>query len=71
MKNTYYFDMDGVLCNFHKEPYNKAKACSFEWISTLEPFMYNVQLVRDLINNGYSVYINSLAASEQAKQGEN
>lgn len=26
MDNIYYFDMDGVLCNFHKEPYSYTKA---------------------------------------------
>lgn len=70
MKKVYYFDMDGVIANFHKEPYNRANAMSRVWIANLEPFMANVNLVRDLIANGKSVYINSLAASEEAKQGK-
>lgn len=69
-RKVYYFDMDGVLANFHKEPYNFHKASSREWIANLEPFMNNVQVVKKLIAQGKSVYINSLAASENAKQGK-
>lgn len=70
MKNTYYFDMDGVLANFHKEPYKFANAINREWIANLEPFMKNVQIVRNLIAKGEQVYILSKAASESAKQGK-
>lgn len=70
MKKVYYFDMDGVLTNFHKEAYNPRNAMSREWIANLEPFADNVALARKLIAEGKSVYINSLAASEEAKQGK-
>lgn len=70
MKNTYYFDMDGVLANFHKEPYNPRHAMSREWIANLEPFMETVETVKTLMNEGNEVYINSLAASEGAKEGK-
>ena len=69
-KKVYYFDMDGVLANFHKEPYNFYKASSREWIANLEPFEASIKLVKQLISEGKSVYINSLAASENAKQGK-
>lgn len=70
MARVYYFDMDGVLANFHKEAYNRENACSRTWIANLDPFMDNVMLVKSLIASGKSVYINSLAASEEAKQGK-
>ena len=67
---TYYFDMDGVLANFHKEPYNFANAISREWIANLEPFMENVKIVRNLIAKGEKVYILSKAARETSKMGK-
>lgn len=69
-KKVYYFDMDGVLCNFHKEPYNYANAISRKWIANLEPFTEAVAIAKQLMQEGKSVYINSLAASEEAKLGK-
>lgn len=69
-RKVYYFDMDGVLANFHKEPYSYANAISREWIANLDPFMGAIGVVKRLIAEGKSVYINSLAASEEAKQGK-
>ena len=70
IKLTYYIDMDGVLSNFHKEPYSYKNAIDREWIANLEPFMHNVKVVKQLIKQGYNVYISTKAASEQAKQGK-
>ncbi len=67
---TYYFDMDGVIANFHKEPYKYVNAINRKWIASLEPFMHNVNLIKDLIANGNNVYILTKAASEQAKLGK-
>lgn len=69
-RKVYYFDMDGVLANFHKEPYSYANAISREWIANLDPFMDAIEVVKRLMAEGKSVYINSLAASEEAKQGK-
>lgn len=69
-RKVYYFDMDGVLANFHKEPYSYANAISREWIANLDPFMGAIEVVKRLMAEGKSVYINSLAASEEAKQGK-
>ena len=66
----YYWDMDGVLCNFHKEPYKYANAINRQWIANLEPFAYNVDTVKTLIREGHTVYILTAAASEQAKEGK-
>jgi len=67
---TYYFDMDGVLSNFHKEPYSYSKAINREWIANLDPFMNNVAVVKNLIAKGDKVYILTMAASENAKLGK-
>lgn len=68
MKN-YYVDMDGVIANFHKEPYKYANAINREWIANLEPFMENVEIVRNLVKTE-NVYILSKAANEDAKLGK-
>lgn len=72
MTNTYYFDMDGVLVNFHKDydPNNRSNVMKRDWIANLEPFMNNVRLMQNLIANGYKCYILTMAASEDAKQGK-
>ena len=69
-RTVYYFDMDGVISNFHKEPFKYVNAINRQWISNLEPFMDNVNLIRNLIKEGKSVYILSKAASENAKLGK-
>ena len=56
-RKVYYFDMDGVLANFHKEPYSYANAISREWIANLDPFMGAIGVVKRLIAEGKSVYI--------------
>ena len=69
-RQVYYFDMDGVISNFHKEPYKYANAINRQWIANLDPFMNNINIIRRLIADGKSVYILSKAASEQAKLGK-
>lgn len=70
MKKVYYVDMDGVISNFHKEPYKYENAINRQWIANLEPFMYNVSQVRWLIMQGHTVYICTKAASNDAKLGK-
>ena len=68
---TYYFDMDGVLANFHKAyATNKATAMSRKAMAELEPFADNVALVRSLIAEGIKVYILTKAANEAGKAGK-
>ena len=69
-RQIYYFDMDGVISNFHKEPYKYSNAINRHWIANLDPFMNNINIIRRLIADGKSVYILSKAASEQAKLGK-
>ena len=70
MKNTYYFDMDGVITNFHKEPYSYKNAISREWIANLDPFMDNINLIHELIATGNKVYILSKGAKESSALGK-
>ena len=71
MTNTYYFDMDGVIANFHKAyATNKGTALSHKAMADLEPFTEAVNLVKALIKGGSTVYINSLAANENGKAGK-
>lgn len=68
---TYYFDMDGVLANFHKAyATNKAVAMNRKAMANLEPFENNVNLVREMIATGIKVYILTKAANEAGKQGK-
>lgn len=69
-RGVYYFDMDGVIANFHKEPYKYANAINRNWIANLEPFMNNIEVIHELIASGKSVYILTKAASEEARLGK-
>ena len=71
MAKTYYFDMDGVLANFHKAfATNKGVALSRKGMADLEPFEENVALVRELINLGVRVYILTKAANDEGMNGK-
>jgi 5'(3')-deoxyribonucleotidase len=68
---TYYFDMDGVLADFHKAyATDKATALKREAMANLEPFMANVDLLNNLIAKGVVCYILTKAANEDGKQGK-
>lgn len=71
MTKTYYFDMDGVLANFHKAyATNKRVALSRDTMAELEPFAENVALVRELITLGVKVYILTKAANDEGMKGK-
>lgn len=68
---AYYFDMDGVLANFHKAyATNKSTALQRKAMANLEPFEENVNLVRNMIKAGLKVYILTKAANEAGKLGK-
>lgn len=68
---TYYWDMDGVLANFHKAyATNKAVALSRKAMADLEPFAENVATVRALIAAGNTCYILTKAANTEGAQGK-
>ena len=68
---TYYWDMDGVLADFHKN-YNGDRALAFsrEYLANLPAFMENVDTLSGLIADGHTCYILTKAASEDAKAGK-
>ena len=67
---NFYFDMDGVLADFHSGYTSRGQAFSYDYIANLPAFTENVALAKKLIANGNKVYISSLAASEKAKQAK-
>lgn len=68
---TYYFDMDGVLANFHKAfALDRGVALKRDAMANLEPFAENVSAVRSLIAAGAQVYILTKAANEDGKAGK-
>ena len=68
---TYYWDMDGVLADFHKN-YNgdRTLACSREYLANLPVFEENVATLRVLIASGETCYILTKAATDDAKDGK-
>jgi len=70
MAKTYYFDMDGVLANFHEVKDGYKFSGSYKFIRNLKPFMNSVNLVKELIEKGNEVYISSLARNEYAKNAK-
>ena len=70
MKNNYYFDMDGVLANFHEHAFGWKQATRYDFIYNLRPFENNILVAKEMIAKGNKVYISSKAASEEAKQAK-
>jgi 5'(3')-deoxyribonucleotidase len=68
---TYYFDMDGVLADFHGAAAGDwSKALNYDFIANLPAFVENVNTLRALIASGNTCYILSKAANEDAKAGK-
>ena len=66
MKQTYYFDVDGVLADFHGvyNPMNRDESLTYDFIRNLRPFAENIALVKALIADGNRVYISTMVANE-------
>lgn len=67
---TYYFDVDGVLANFHEayNPANRAESLTYKFIRNLRPFVENIAVVKALIAAGHDVYISTMVANEVTRQ---
>lgn len=67
---TYYFDVDGVLADFHSvyDKNNRAVSLTYAFIRNLKPFIANILLVKKLIAEGNKVYINTMVANETTRQ---
>lgn len=68
---TYYWDMDGVLADFHTAyKTDRAVALKREAMANLAPFAENVATLRKLIAAGHICYILTKAANEAGAQGK-
>jgi len=68
---TYYWDMDGVLADFHTAyATDKATALKKDAMANLLPFIANVQTLRNLIADGHTCYILTKAANADGAQGK-
>jgi 5'(3')-deoxyribonucleotidase len=68
---TYYWDMDGVLANFHAAyAIDKATALKKDAMANLLPFVANVRILRDLIATGNTCYILTKAANADGAEGK-
>ena len=70
MATNYYFDMDGVMANFHEHKDGWRVAGNYNFIRNLKPFMVTIELINTMIANGENVYIFSLCKNEIAKQAK-
>ena len=70
VNETYYFDMDGVLANFHEHKDGWKNAGKYNFIRNLRPFDEAVNLINNLIVSGAEVYISSLCMNDAAKQAK-
>ena len=67
----FYFDMDGVLADFHGAANGEwHRAVEYDFIVNLPAFDENVEVLRSLILRGEVCYILSMAASEDARRGK-
>lgn len=67
---TYYFDVDGVLADFHSvyNHKNRAECTTYAFIRSLKAFNRNVMMVKALVASGNEVYISTMVANEETKQ---
>jgi 5'(3')-deoxyribonucleotidase len=71
MTKATYWDMDGVLANFHKAyATNKGVALNRKAMAELEPFTENVNTLRALIAAGTTCYILTKAANDNGAAGK-
>ena len=66
---NYYFDVDGVLADFHTNYDYKTRwlFTTYEYIRNLKPFTKNVNLVKRLAKNN-NIFIITLVANEECKK---
>ena len=66
---NYYFDVDGVLADFHSayDPANRAASMTYDFIRNLKPFVENIKVVKSLIEAGEKVFISTIVTNETTK----
>lgn len=71
MKQVFYWDMDGVLADFHTAyAQDRAVALKREAMANLKPFQHNVDLLNSLMAQGITCYILTKAANTDGAQGK-
>lgn len=67
---TYYWDMDGVLADFHSGLTYRGLALRRDYLANLPAFQHNVDLLNNMIAAGVTCYILTKAANEDAMMGK-
>ena len=71
MKSVFYWDMDGVLADYHGYVKgNWSMALRRDTFQNLPAFQHNVDLLNTLLAKGITCYILTKAANEDAMQGK-
>lgn len=71
MKSVFYWDMDGVLADYHGYVKgNWSMALRRDTFQNLPAFQHNVDLLNALLAKGITCYILTKAANEDAMQGK-
>lgn len=70
MKSVYYWDMDGVLADFHSGLTYRGLALRRDYLANLPAFQHNVDLLNNLLAQGVTCYILTKAANNDAMQGK-
>ena len=71
MKQVFYWDMDGVLADFHTAyAKDRAVALKRDAMANLKPFTENVAIINDMIAQGITCYILTKAANADGAQGK-
>ena len=70
MKSVYYWDMDGVLADFHSGLTYRGLALRRDYLANLPAFEANVKILNDLLAKGVTCYILTKAACEDVMKGK-
>ena len=71
MKQVFYWDMDGVLADFHTAyAQDRAIALKRGAMANLKPFVKNVELLNSMIAQDITCYILTKAANADGAQGK-
>lgn len=71
MKKVFYFDMDGVLADYHGYVKgNWSLGVKRETYENLPAFAHNVAVLNNLLKHGHTCYILTKAANENVLEGK-
>jgi len=70
MNEVFYWDMDGVLADFHSGFTFRGLALKRDYLANLPAFTENVKTLNELLAKGITCYILTKAANEDAMMGK-